>query len=144
MAIHAGARKSEREEERHRVWLSQILEQMLGRVDELKAAREARVQAEARYLDSRPVLFPDALAAWDAQEQATRESAVMAVTLAEIEEIEPPAPVTEEAKAERVDRLHADLVESAKVMALEKLVEGERGWRIATDWLRRRAGVGSA
>jgi hypothetical protein len=42
------------------------------------------------------------------------------------------------AVAARVPALLADLVEPAKVTALEKLGEGERAIRIATGWVRSR------
>jgi hypothetical protein len=45
----------------------------------------------------------------------------------------------EAAVAARVQEILTDLVEPAKVTALEKLGEGERAIRIATGWLRQRA-----
>lgn len=38
--------------------------------------------------------------------------------------------------SEGASSLLSDLVEPAKAMALEKLDDGGRGWRIAADWLR--------
>jgi hypothetical protein len=86
-------------------------------------------------LSGYPSLFPDAIAAWDAQLQSTKESVAMAVALADFDDIK--LPDQDEAwLEERVAVLLADLVEPAKAMGLEKLGEGERGLRMHTDWLR--------
>jgi len=135
LALLASASEKERAEEGHREWLATILEGLLGRVAELDAAAGARTAAEARYLDGCPALFPDAVEAWEAQVKTTREIAAMAMRLAEIEEVDTPL-ADEEALAERVDQLLADLTEPAKAIALEKLDEGKRGFAIAVGWLR--------
>lgn len=135
LALLAGARDSERRKESYRPWLSGIVGQMLERVALLDAAARARTAAEERYLDGCAALFPDAQAAWDAQVNSMKESAAMAVALAEIEDVELPDQ-SEDWLEERVAALLADLVEPAKATALEKLGEGERGLGIAADWLR--------
>jgi hypothetical protein len=78
------------------------------------------------------------LRAWDAQVHNTARTAVMAERLAELDGLEPPELDVEETIAIRVPDVLADLVEPAKVTALEKLGEGERAIRIAASWLRAR------
>lgn len=106
---------------------------------ELHAAQEARGLAEARYLDGHPALFRDGSQAWDAQVHDTERLVVMAERLAELDGIDALELDFEAAVAARVPAVLADLVEPAKVTALEKLGEGERAVRIATAWLRARA-----
>jgi hypothetical protein len=110
------------------------------RFTELRAAEEARETAEVRYLAGHPALFAEALKAWDEQLAMTASIADLANSLAELDGlpvIERPDP---DAVAERVARLTADLVEPAKVTALEKLGEGERALGIATAWMRGKFG----
>jgi hypothetical protein len=108
----------------------------LARVDELRLVQQAREQVEARYLGGHPALFPDAVAAWEEQLRSTETIAAMAIRLAELDSVAPPAPELADAAATRISELVADLVEPARVTALEKLGEGRRGLTIATTWLR--------
>jgi hypothetical protein len=110
----------------------------LRRVVELHAAQEARSMAETRYLDGRLALFPEGLAAWDAQVHDAERLAVMTDRLAELDGLGSDLD-DEAAVAARVPQVLADLVEPAKATALEKLGEGDRAIRIATGWLRARA-----
>ena len=111
----------------------------LRRVVELHATQEARSLVESRYLDGHPALFPDGLQEWEGQVAATERLAVMAERLAELDGAPPASLDIEDAVAARVPAVMADLVEPAKVTALEKLGEGGRAIRIATGWLRARA-----
>ncbi|HYN70012.1 MAG TPA: hypothetical protein VEX41_07370 [Candidatus Eisenbacteria bacterium] len=95
--------------------------------------------AEARYLDGHPAIFPEAVRVWDDQVHATEQLAALADRLAELDGASPPEADASDAVATRVSEFLADLVEPAKVTALEKLGEGERAMRIATGWLRARA-----
>lgn len=61
----------------------------------------------------------------------------MAARLAELDGVDLPSE-DDDALAERVEDLLADLVEPSRATALEKLGEGERGIQIATGWLRRK------
>jgi len=111
----------------------------LRRVVELHATQEARSLVESRYLDGHPALFPDGLQEWEGQVAATERLAVMADRLAELDgavrtELDMPGAI-----AARVPAIVADLVEPAKVTALEKLGAGDRAIRIATSWVRGRA-----
>jgi len=110
-----------------------------GRETELRAAQEARGLAEARYLEGHPALFPEAVRFWDEQVHATEQLAALADSLAELDGASPPEADVSDAVAARVLEVLADLVEPAKVTALEKLGEGEKAIRIATDWLRTKA-----
>jgi hypothetical protein len=73
--------------------------------------------------------------AWDPQAHDTEQLAVMAYRLAELDGLGA-SHLDDAAVAARVPQVLADLVEPAKVTALEKLGEGERAIRIATSWLR--------
>jgi hypothetical protein len=139
MALLATEPTRERASPFHRDRLATSRDLALGRVVELHAAHEARTLAESRYLDSHPALFPEGLAAWDAQVHETERAAVMAERLAELDGVEPTDFNDNDPVAARVPVVLADLVEPAKVTALEKLGDGERAIKIATSWLRARA-----
>lgn len=70
----ARASDDERQEEKHRSWLRQVLDLLIGRSVEHEAAALARTAAEERYLDGYPALFADAIEAWDALVQSGREN----------------------------------------------------------------------
>jgi hypothetical protein len=106
------------------------------RVSELRAAQEARVTVETRYLAGHTVLFPDAVNAWDEQLRNSVTLADFACRLAEIDGVPPAVPADPETISARVTELIADLVEPAKTTALEKLGEGEQAQRTAMGWLR--------
>jgi hypothetical protein len=110
----------------------------VDRVDELRLAQQAREQVEARYLGGHPALFPAAVVAWEEQLRSTHTIAAVAVRLAELDGIPPPEPDDADTAATRVAELVADLIEPARVTALEKLGEGARAAGIATQWLRGR------
>lgn len=93
------------------------------RCTELRAAETARTTAEARYLDGAVTLFPAVLRAWDEVRTDAEQLAAMAARLAELdgeEPIDPPDDPTEALLTELI----ADLVEPARVTALEQLGEG--------------------
>lgn len=129
----------EKREPKDLEWLGQLRDLLLARVDELHAAQEARTLVEERYLDGHGALFPDLASAWAEQVKSTELIAVMAVRLAEIDGILPPASADADAMSARTTELVADLVEPAKAEALDKLGEGERALGIATSWLRTKA-----
>jgi hypothetical protein len=116
---------------------------LLFRVAELRAEQDARALVEARYLAGRAALFPDAVAAWDAQLRSTEALADVAVRLADHDGAPPAEAPDPDAASARVTELVADLVEPAKTTALEKLGEGEQAQRIAMGWLRPKLGVGA-
>lgn len=111
----------------------------LRRVGELHACQEARSLVESRYLDGHPALFPDGFQEWEEQVAATERLAVMADRLSELDGAARPSFDMPDAIAARVPSAVADLVEPAKVTALEKIGEGDRAIRIATSWVRGRA-----
>ena len=76
-------------------------------------------------------------AAWDHQLRSTRELAAIGAGLCDAEGVEVPPPELD-AIDERASTLLADLIEPAKVIALEKLGEGRAAIRIATSWGRAR------
>ena len=140
-ALLAAEPESARRDPGHRERLATSRDLALRRVVELHAAAQARAGAEARYLDGHGALFPEALAAWEAQVGESERSAVMAERLAELDGV-PPAEFDPKASvAERVQALLADLLEPAKVTALEKLGETDRAGRIATNWVRERVAI---
>jgi len=137
-------RKERLEDDSHLERLDQCRRLTLFRVDELLASREARSAVEARYLDGHPALFPDLAAAFEKQLKASQEVAMMAVRLAELDGLPPVAPPDPEAFSGRSAELVADLVEPAKVEALDKLGEGRKAFDIAGGWVRNKLAAGSA
>jgi hypothetical protein len=109
---------------------------LLCRRGELHAAQQARAVAEERYLAGRTALFPDATKAWNEQLGNTETLADVACRLAELDGVPPTVPADPDTVATRAAELVADLVEPAKVTALEKLGEGRQAQGIATGWLR--------
>jgi hypothetical protein len=106
------------------------------RVSELRAAQEARVTLEKRYLDGHSAHFPDVAAAWDEQVRSTEAIADTAVRLAELDGVPAAPPADPKTPSQRTAELVADLVEPAKATALEKLGEGDRAFDIAAGWVR--------
>ena len=60
----------------------------------------------------------------------------MAMRCAELDGVPPAAPEDPEASNLRASQIVADLVEPAKVEALDKLGEGRRAFDIANAWVR--------
>ena len=116
---------------------------ILLRLSELRAAQEARQTVEERYLAGHSALFPDDVAAWAAQLKSTETLAGLALGLAEHDGLPPAVMPDPDAVAVHVNALIADLVEPAKVIALEQLGEGQRALGIATSWVRGRLESGS-
>lgn len=119
--------------------LGQVCTLQLSRVADLESRAEARMRAARRYLDGRELLFPDLAAAWDEQLTQTRECTAMAVRLAELDGVSLTVAGRDDVEL-RVEGSLADLVEPAKVMALDKLGEGEPALRLARAWLRPKLG----
>jgi hypothetical protein len=138
LALLASAPPAERQGERHTDMLRQCLALGDRRVTELMASAEARATVEARYLAGHPALFPAGQTGFAEQLEATQRQTVMAVRLAELDGLDPGMPGHPDAVAARAVVLVRDLVEPAKVTALEKLDEGRPAIRIATAWLRTR------
>jgi hypothetical protein len=116
--------------------LAQIRRLNSIRVTQLRAAQEARALTEARYLDGQPALFPKTAQAWADQVTQTQRLADLVTRLVEIDGLAPAEPEDPGAVSIRAGALLGDLVEPAKVTALEKLGEGEQAMRMATRWLR--------
>jgi len=121
--------------------LARLRDLLAARVVELRAAQEARMLAEERYLDGHAALFPDVARAWDEQVRSTDIIADMAVRLAEIDGVPPAAPPDPEAPSRRTAELVADLAEPAKAEALDKLGEGRQALGIAAGWVRNKFAV---
>jgi len=115
---------------------AQLRQLIIGRLDELEAAGQARLSVEERYLAGHPALFPDGVAAWAEQFKNSEAIGRLAVALTEKDGLPLPLPPDPDARAARVTQLIDDLVEPAKVIALEQLGEGRRAFGIATNWLR--------
>ena len=120
---------------------AQLRQLIIGRLDELEAAGQARLTVEERYLAGHPALFPDGIAAWTEQLKNSEAIGRLAVGLAEKDGLALPPPQDPDAMAVRVTQLIDDLVEPAKVIALEQLGEGRRAFGIATNWLRGKLAV---
>lgn len=114
---------------------------LLVRVAELRAAQQARVAVEARYLAGHTALFPDEAKAWEHRVESMQTLVGLAVRLAELDGVPDPEPADPDAASGRVTELIDDLVEPAKTTALEKLGEGRLALRIGTAWLRKKMGA---
>ena len=132
---------SEGRDERHRdpAYLERfahLRDLILGRLAELEAHEQARRSVEERYLAGHSALFPDDAAAWVEQLMTSERIGQLAVALAEKDGLPIPERPEPDAVALRVVQLVADLVEPARVAALEQLGEERRALGIATSWLR--------
>ena len=116
--------------------LIELRDLIVGRVDELLAAGEARVTVERRYLAGHPALFPDRRAEWTERLGSSQRLGALAIGLTDKEDVAPPTPPAPEAATARVEQLIADLVELARVEALEDLGQGRRAFGIASSWVR--------
>jgi hypothetical protein len=120
----------------YRSRLAQCRDVTVSRVDELLAPEQARSVVEERYLDGRVALFPDDRRDWAERLVLARDLAVMADRIAELDGLEPAAPISPEAMPARVAVLVADLVEPSRASTRDKLDEGRSALAIATSWLR--------
>ncbi len=107
-----------------------------SRVNELLAAQRARSIVEERYLDGHAALFPDAVRGVAERLRLAQGLAVMADRFAELDGVDPAAPIGPDAISARAVVVVADLVEPSRATTLDKLDEGRRALAIATDWLR--------
>ncbi len=124
--------------------LAELRDLLFERVAALHALEAARTIVEARYLGGQTALFPDAVADWAEQVHRSEEMAVMALRIAELDG----APPLDEARygvtdKDRVSACVADLVEAAKIKALDELGDGRAAVARAIRWLSPRLGAGS-
>jgi hypothetical protein len=120
--------------------LIQLRDLIVGRVDELLAAAQARSIVERRYLAGHEALFPDRQAEWAQRLSASQRLGAMAIGLTDTEGVAPPVPLDPEVTAARVAQLSADLVEPARAEALEDLGQGRRAFGVASNWVRGKLG----
>ena len=109
---------------------------------ELHALGAARTIIDARYLDGQTALFPDAVENWADQVRQSEEMAVRALRLAELDGV----PALDEARygvtdEERVATCVDDLVEAARIKALDELGDGRAAVTRAIRWLSPRLGA---
>jgi hypothetical protein len=145
LAAHVGLLASEgrtarRRDVKHQERFAGCRDLLTFRVRELRAAEAARTRVEERYLAGHVALFPDYVTAWEEQLMRSETLADLAARLAEMDGAPPAEPVDPDAVSALIAELIADLVEPAKVTALQELGEGERAHRIATGWQRSRLG----
>ena len=124
--------------------IAELRELLFERVAELHALEAARTDVEARYLGGQTALFPDAVRDWAEQVHRSEEMAVMALRITELDD----APPLDEApyastNQDRVAICVADLVEPAKIKALDELGDGRAAVSRAIRWLGPRLGAGS-
>ena len=120
-----------------------LCRRLLGQLrTELGALARARATVEERYLDGQAALFPATRRRWAERVGEYEALAALAERLAELDGL-PAAPGEDGARAadpealdQRVAELVADLVEPARLSALQKLGEGERAAVVAARWLR--------
>lgn len=101
---------------------------------------QARAQLEAKCLGGQAALFPATIRDWADQLQRTKQLAVMAERLAELDGLDPSPREDPDAVAARVEELVADHVEPARMKALDELGEGARAMAIAMRWLEPKLG----
>jgi hypothetical protein len=123
--------------------LTGLRDLILGRLSVLEAHEEASRSVEERYLAGHSALFPDDATAWVEQLKSTQTLAGLALGLAEHDGLPPAVMPDPDSEAARFNALIPDLVEPAKVTALEQLGEGRRALGIATSWLRGKLEGGS-
>jgi hypothetical protein len=116
--------------------LVQARDLFVRRVNELRAFETARSRVEARYLEGVAADFPAARRAWEQQRHDSKEAAVMAIRLCELDGVPPPLDDDAVAFEERIAVLAADLVEPAKSKTYNELGDGGRAHSIAIAWLR--------
>jgi hypothetical protein len=116
--------------------LIQLRDLIVGQVDELLAAGQARATVERRFLAGYPALFPDRQAGWVDQVAQSQRLGALAIGLTDKEGIPPPVPPEADISSARVERLIADLVEPARAEAIEDLGQGRRAFGIAASWVR--------
>ena len=117
--------------------LEVLRDTLFARVADLHTWGEARAKVEATYLAGQPALFPEARAAWADIVHRSRSMAMIAWGLtdhhggAALDEDRygPTDPV-------RVADHVRDLVEAAKVKALDEVGDGRRAVAVAMRWLR--------
>jgi hypothetical protein len=124
----------------HASRLDMVRTSLFLRVSELLAMEQARSQLEAKYLDGHAALFPATIRDWAEQLQRTKQLAVMAERLAELDGLDPFPLEDPNAFGARVERLVADHVEPARMKALDDMGEGARAMAIAVRWLESRFG----
>ncbi len=117
--------------------LAHLRDLVFALVAELHAQREARGAVEAAYLAGHTALFPDATLAWVEQVHRSEEAAVIALRLVELDG-GPPLDEDYDGVADpaRVAACVADLVEAARIKALDQLGDGWAAINRAIHWLR--------
>jgi hypothetical protein len=135
LALRAFADPSEREAVRAPMSTVEFRDLVIGRVDHLMAAAEARTAVEQMYLSGHPAMFPDQQAEWAERLELSQRIGILALVLAEKEGAEPPTEPDTAASAAKVAQLSADLVEPARAEALEDVGEGRRAFGVASSWV---------
>jgi hypothetical protein len=115
--------------------LESIRTMAVARLAEWRALETARSRVEAKYLDGHSALFQATIRDWAEQFERIETLAGLAERLAELDGLDPSPPEDPEAVAARVDQLVDDLVELARVKALDEMGEGRRAISIAMRWL---------
>ena len=95
------------------------------------AGRIARERVEARYLDGHSALFPATIRDWAKQYKRIETLAGLAARLAELDGLDASPPEDPQAVAVRVDQIVDDLVQLARVKALDEMGEGRKAISIA-------------
>ena len=119
----------------HARGLESIRTLAVARLTEWRALETARSRVEAKYLDGHPALFPSTIREWAEQLERIATLTGLAERLAELDGLDPSPPEDPDAVAARVDQLVRDLVEPARVKALDEMGEGRRAISIAIRWL---------
>jgi hypothetical protein len=102
----------------------------------LHAHMVARERLEAQYFDGRDILFPAVRRKWDEELFECRKQALLTYRLLELDhltedEIDEAIP-----DEDTIGRWVTEILEPARMLALDKLGESDLSLRLATDWLR--------
>jgi hypothetical protein len=128
-------RRSRRADPIHQRRFGLVRDMARLRVAELAAGDEARRQAERRYLEGHPALFPETLAASSEALVEAARLAAFVTQAAELDGVAPIEPADPPIDEGRVAQLVADFVEPSRSNAYDKLGSGERAITIAAEWL---------
>jgi len=118
--------------------LGDLRDLIVSQTDDFLSVGDARDAVERRYLAGHPALFPDMHADSAGQVELAKHIGLAAVAAADRDGVAHPTPADSADLATRMARHEADLVEPARVLALEQIGEGHRAFRMAMSWVRGR------
>jgi len=136
LSLFMDASRTRRAEPGYPDEIRQLRNLVVGNLADVRAAGEARTQAERRYLAGQAALFPDDQLSWVEQLKTAEVITTLVCRVAD-QAGQPALPEPDpNAVAGWVAAHVAKVVEPAKVAALEDVDEDWQALRVATSWLR--------